>query len=65
MKINADDGFNPELAENAEFSPICEMPDNIFAEYKYRTQFINYPDWISEKKRTGSHKPMQNMLNSI
>lgn len=41
------------------------MPDNIFTEFKHRTQFINYPDWISEKKRTGSHKPMQNMLNSI
>lgn len=26
MKINADDGFNPELAENAKFSPIYEMP---------------------------------------
>lgn len=31
------------------------MPDNIFTEFKHRTQFINYPDWISEKKNAPAH----------
>lgn len=27
------------------------MPMSIFSEFEDRTQFVNYPDWISEKKR--------------
>ncbi len=27
------------------------MPESIFGEFKHKTHFVNYPDWISTKKR--------------
>ncbi len=28
------------------------MPDSVFGSYKHMTQFVNYPDWISSKRRS-------------
>ena len=29
------------------------MPPSVFDEFKHTTKFVNYPDWISSKRRRG------------